>query len=70
VKIWDLEFNANNKAFVYVAKNGHPCYAHQGDHLQGDEKRGVGLRNDTALSTVLLDSSEKFQVCPVLLGAS
>lgn len=62
VKIWDLEFNANNKAFVYVAKNGHPCYAHQGDHLQGDEKRGVGLRNDTALSTVLLDSSEKFQV--------
>ena len=63
VKIWDLEFNANNKAFVYVAKSGHPCYPHQGDHLQGDEKRGLGLRNDTALSTILLDSSEKFQVC-------
>lgn len=66
VKIWDLEFNAKNKALVYVAKSGHPCYAHQGDHLQGDEKRGIGLRNDTALSTVLLDSSEKFQVWRLL----
>lgn len=69
VKIWDLEFTAANKPFVYVAKNGHPCYPHQGDHLQGDERRGVGLRNDTALSTLLLDSSEKFQVYTDNLGS-
>lgn len=62
VKIWDLEFTDANRPFVYVAKNGHPCYPHQGDHLQGDERRGIGLRNDTALSTLLLDSSQNFQV--------
>lgn len=62
VNIWDLEFDAVNKPLVYVAKNGHPCYPHQGDHLQGDESRGVGLRNDTALSTIVLNSSVKFQV--------
>lgn len=38
VLAWDLEFNSANKPLVYVAKSGHPCYPHQGDHLQGDQE--------------------------------
>ena len=62
VRPFDLEYVSGNKQVVYVAKNGHPCYPHAGDHLQGDERRGIGLKNDTAMSTLLLDCAEKYQV--------
>lgn len=62
VRPFDLEYVTGNKQVVYIAKNGHPCYAHVGDHLQGDERRGIGLKNDTAMSTLVLDCAEKYQV--------
>lgn len=62
VEISDLEFYAANKCFMYIAKNGHSCYPREGSHIQGDENHGIGLQNDTIISSILLHSSENFEV--------
>ncbi|KAG0597938.1 hypothetical protein M758_12G031700, partial [Ceratodon purpureus] len=62
VEISDLEFYAANKYFMYIAKNVHSCYPHEGNHIQGDENHGIGLQNDTTVSSKLLVSSENFEI--------
>ncbi|CAM6020809.1 unnamed protein product [Sphagnum balticum] len=59
---FELEYKTRNRPLIYVAKSGHPVYAHEGVNLQGDEKRGIGLRNDTMYSNILLDTREKYQI--------
>lgn len=58
----DLEFISGNKAIVYSSRNGHASYAHPGCYLQGSEKLGVGMRNDTARSDLSVDSSVKYEI--------
>lgn len=58
----DLEYIEGNKAVVYSSKSGHASFPHPGDFLQGDSKRGVGIRNDAAQSKYSLDTSKKYQI--------
>eukprot|EP00250_Pteridium_aquilinum_P015450 c22584_g1_i1 orf=134-1768(-) len=56
----NLEYVAGTKFSVYSSKAGHASYPHPGLVLQGDH--GVGIRNDTAKSKYLLDSSQDYQI--------
>ncbi|XP_078427731.1 hypothetical protein At1g04090-like [Wolffia australiana] len=58
----ELEFVDGNKAAVYSSKNGHASYARAGEFLQGSEKLGIGIRNDTARSELVVDSSAKYEI--------
>lgn len=58
----NLEFIEGNKPIVYSSKNGHASFPHPGCYIQGSSKLGIGLRNDTAQSNYLLDSSTRYQI--------
>lgn len=58
----ELEFVAGNRAAVYSSKSGHASFPHAGDFLQGSEKLGIGIRNDTARSDFTVDSSVRYQI--------
>ncbi|KAE9595214.1 putative vacuolar protein sorting-associated protein [Lupinus albus] len=54
VEASQLEFqNGNNKPVIYSSLHGHACYPHAGLDLQG--KDGIGIRNDSAKSNVVMD---------------
>ncbi|KAL1199649.1 hypothetical protein V5N11_019411 [Cardamine amara subsp. amara] len=59
----DLEFvEGSNKAVVYSSKHGHASFARSGLYLQGSDKLGIGIRNDTARSDLFVDSSLKYEI--------
>ena len=58
----ELEFLEGNKAAVYSSKSGHASFPHAGDFLQGSEKLGIGIRNQTARSKMFVNSSEKYDI--------
>ncbi|GLJ12983.1 hypothetical protein SUGI_0202110 [Cryptomeria japonica] len=58
----DLEYIEGNKATVYSSKSGHASFPHAGDFLQGNSKRGLGIRNDAARSKYSLDASLKYKI--------
>ncbi|CAM6091536.1 unnamed protein product [Calypogeia fissa] len=60
-----LEYVSSNRAVVYSAKNSHALYSKEGTNLQGDEKIGVGIRNDTSRSTLTMDTSTKHELINV-----
>ncbi|XP_057869086.1 hypothetical protein At1g04090 [Cryptomeria japonica] len=70
----DLEYVAGNKAVVYSSKSGHACFPRAGNFLQGDQKLGIGIRNDAARSRFSLDTSKKYQIVAAeylsMLGAN
>ncbi|KAH7430566.1 hypothetical protein KP509_08G004200 [Ceratopteris richardii] len=55
----DLEYAEGSRFVVYSSKSGHASYPKPGLVLQGDH--GIGIRNDTAKSQYVLDSSQKFE---------
>ncbi|CAL9154070.1 unnamed protein product [Musa hybrid cultivar] len=57
-----LEFFGGNRAVVYSSKSGHASFPHPGNYLQGSEKLGIGVRNDTARSSLFVDSSTRYQI--------
>ena len=56
----ELEFGSGNKPVAYASRNGHALYAHPGLVLQGSG--GIGIRNDTAKSKIVLDTATAFSV--------
>ncbi|KAK9732874.1 hypothetical protein RND81_04G029000 [Saponaria officinalis] len=57
----NLEFINNTNRFVgYASLHGHATYSHPGDVLQGNEL--VGIRNDTAKSNKLLDTTKDYEI--------
>ncbi|XP_024530301.1 putative vacuolar protein sorting-associated protein TDA6 [Selaginella moellendorffii] len=66
----DLEFDSTTtyRPFVYASKHGHALYAHPGDNLQGDEERGLGIRNDTKRSSFTWDVSKHQLISAAYLG--
>ncbi|KAL1827062.1 hypothetical protein ACET3Z_005474 [Daucus carota] len=57
-----LEFIGGNRAVIYSAKSGHASFPHAGTYIQGSTKLNIGLRNDTARSNYLIDSSTKYEI--------
>lgn len=56
----ELEFQSGNKPVTYASLNGHAMYAKPGLVLQGSG--GIGIRNDTAKSRMLLDTGRHFSI--------
>ena len=50
----ELEFQGGNKPFTYSSLHGHAMYSKPGLVLQGSG--GIGIRNDTAKSKILMDT--------------
>ncbi|KAK6231068.1 hypothetical protein QUC31_002586 [Theobroma cacao] len=55
-----LEFQGGNKPCTYASLNGHAMYSKPGLVLQGSG--GMGIRNDTAKSKMLLDTGLQFSL--------
>ncbi|KAK5786187.1 hypothetical protein At1g04090 [Gossypium arboreum] len=62
VDAFNLEFIEGNKPIVYSSKHGHASFPHPGIYLQGSDKLGIGIRNDTARSKYFVDSSTRYQI--------
>ncbi|GLT89401.1 hypothetical protein SLE2022_073820 [Rubroshorea leprosula] len=56
----EIEFQGGNKPVSYSSLNGHAMYSKPGLVLQGSS--GIGIRNDTAKSTMLMDTGRQFSV--------
>ncbi|KAL2630138.1 hypothetical protein R1flu_014824 [Riccia fluitans] len=62
----EIEFvSGTNRPIAYSARNTHAMYPFEGDNLQGGEKVGVGLRNDTAKSEFMLETDVNFEFMSV-----
>uniref|UniRef100_A0A1D1ZKI7 Vacuolar protein sorting-associated protein 62 n=1 Tax=Anthurium amnicola TaxID=1678845 RepID=A0A1D1ZKI7_9ARAE len=57
-----LEYIEGNRAIVYSSKSGHASFPHPGNYLQGSEKLGIGIRNDTGKSNYFVDSSVRYEI--------
>ncbi|KAA8525135.1 hypothetical protein F0562_007000 [Nyssa sinensis] len=55
-----MEFQNGNKAVTYSSRNGHASYAKPGLVLQGTA--GIGLRNDTAKSQMVMDTGARYAI--------
>ncbi|GMI63838.1 hypothetical protein like AT2G44260 [Hibiscus trionum] len=56
----DLEFQGGNKPCTYSSLHGHAMYSKPGLVLQGSG--GIGIRNDTAKSKVVMDTGRQFSL--------
>lgn len=56
----ELEFQNANKAVAYASLHGHAFYAKPGLVLQGSG--GIGIRNDTVKSRIMMDSGVSFSL--------
>ncbi|KAA8520313.1 hypothetical protein F0562_014569 [Nyssa sinensis] len=56
----ELEFQNGNKPVAYSSLNGHASYSKPGLVLQGNG--GIGIRNDTAKSKMVMDTGTRFLV--------
>ncbi|XP_022718119.1 uncharacterized protein LOC111276635 [Durio zibethinus] len=56
----DLEFQGGNKPCTYSSLHGHAMYSKPGLVLQGNG--GIGIRNDTAKSKILMDTGLQFSL--------
>ncbi|XP_022749430.1 uncharacterized protein LOC111298929 [Durio zibethinus] len=56
----ELEFQGGNKPCSYSSLNGHAMYSKPGLVLQGNG--GIGIRNDTAKSKILMDTGLQFSL--------
>lgn len=62
----EIEFvPGTNRGIAYSARNTHAMYPREGDNLQGDDKVGIGIRNDTARSNLILDTNVDFEIISV-----
>lgn len=57
-----LEYFHGNKPVAYSALNGHPFYPTPGLVLQGIGDIGIGIRNDTAKSSMVMDTGSRYSV--------
>ncbi|CAG7909030.1 hypothetical protein BRARA_J00230 [Brassica rapa] len=63
IESYDLQFvTGTNKAVVYSSKHGHASFPRAGVYLQGSTTLGIGIRNDTARSDLLVDSSSRYEI--------
>ncbi|CAA7015366.1 unnamed protein product [Microthlaspi erraticum] len=63
IEAYDLEFvNGSSRAVVYSSKHGHASFPKAGVYLQGSTMLGIGIRNDTARSDLLVDSSSRYEI--------
>ncbi|OVA06422.1 Vacuolar protein sorting-associated protein 62 [Macleaya cordata] len=58
----ELEFQGGNKVVAYASLNGHAFYPKPGLVLQGNASLGVGIRNDTAKSKIMMNMGERYVV--------
>lgn len=58
----ELEFQGGNKVVSYSSLNGHAFYSKPGLVLQGLSQLGIGIRNDTAKSNLIMDTGARFEV--------
>ncbi|KAJ7949069.1 Vacuolar sorting-associated protein 62 [Quillaja saponaria] len=56
----ELEFQNGNKPVAYSSLHGHALYPKPGLVLQGNG--GIGIRNDTAKSDMVMDTGVRFEV--------
>ncbi|XWS27561.1 hypothetical protein CRYUN_Cryun26dG0126500 [Craigia yunnanensis] len=56
----ELEFQGGNKPCTYSSLHGHAMYSKPGLVLQGSG--GIGIRNDTAKSKILMDTGLQFSL--------
>ncbi|KAF8403967.1 hypothetical protein HHK36_012075 [Tetracentron sinense] len=54
----ELEFQGGNKVVTYASLHGHAFYPQPGLVLQGNS--GIGIRNDTAKSKMIMDTGARF----------
>lgn len=65
----ELEFQGGNKPCSYSSLHGHAMYSKPGLVLQGSG--GIGIRNDTAKSKIVMDTGHQFSlVAAEYLGSS
>ncbi|KAG9450695.1 hypothetical protein H6P81_010660 [Aristolochia fimbriata] len=57
-----LEFEGGNKVVMYSSLHGHALYPKPGLVLQGNEKLGVGIRNDAAKGKERMECGARFSV--------
>ncbi|KAF5188180.1 vacuolar sorting-associated protein [Thalictrum thalictroides] len=57
-----LEFEGGNKVVTYASLHGHAFYSKPGLVLQGNTKIGIGIRNDTAKSKIVMDTGVRYEV--------
>ncbi|XVE52763.1 hypothetical protein DITRI_Ditri02bG0149600 [Diplodiscus trichospermus] len=60
VEASELEFQGGNKPCSYSSLHGHAMYSKPGLVLQGSG--GIGIRNDTAKSKILMDTGLQFSI--------
>lgn len=71
IRPWDLEFIEENRAVVYSSRSSHACFPHPGTYLQGSSMFSLGVRNDCARSSFILDCSTHYKIIAVeYLGES
>ncbi|XP_028106267.1 uncharacterized protein LOC114305388 isoform X2 [Camellia sinensis] len=64
----ELEFQGGNKPVTYASLHGHAFYSKPGLVLQGSD--GIGIRNDTAKSKMVMNTGERFlEVAAEYLGS-
>ncbi|XP_042481609.1 uncharacterized protein LOC122062041 [Macadamia integrifolia] len=51
-----VEFEGGNKVVSYASLNGHGFYPKAGLVLQGNTRLGIGIRNDTSKSKIVMDT--------------
>ncbi|OVA09336.1 Vacuolar protein sorting-associated protein 62 [Macleaya cordata] len=55
-------FQGGNKVVAYSSLHGHAFYPKPGLVLQGNTSLGIGIRNDTAKSKIMMNTGERYVV--------
>ncbi|XP_019456831.1 PREDICTED: uncharacterized protein LOC109357362 isoform X2 [Lupinus angustifolius] len=64
-----IEFQSSNKPVVYSSLHGHASYPHAGLNLLGNEGNGIGIRDDSAKSGLVMDMEAYELVSAEYLGS-
>ncbi|KAL5708554.1 hypothetical protein ACHQM5_019339 [Ranunculus cassubicifolius] len=58
----EVEFENGNNVVAYASLNGHAFYPTPGLVLQGNSTLRIGIRNDTAKSSTVMDVSSRYEI--------
>ncbi|KAK9125760.1 hypothetical protein Scep_014606 [Stephania cephalantha] len=59
----EVEFQGGkNKVLAYASLHGHAFYSKPGLFLQGNNKIGIGIRDDAAKSEIVMDTGSRFAI--------
>ncbi|KAF9596554.1 hypothetical protein IFM89_012285 [Coptis chinensis] len=58
----EVEYHSANNIVAYASLHGHAFYSKPGLVLQGNSNLDIGIRNDTAKSNIVIDTSMRYEV--------